>query len=129
NGNGNGGGNGMPGDGGNDKLVFRGVWTPGHSYTKGDMVTYDKGTWIYNYPSASLAKLPTETEIGNEPKNGSVYWFLLVATGDDGKDGTNDGKGYEIIFKATDDDGGVPTPVAPVNDPSLDDNYPDDWSD
>ena len=46
-------------------------------------------------------------------------------TAEDGKDG----KGIEFIFKLSKTNLQLQTPIAPINNPSLDDNYPNDWTD
>ena len=60
-------------------VVFRGVYSPTTVYHKGDMVTYNNGTWIYKNETPASGITPEEGE----------YWTLSSSVGESGQDGAS----------------------------------------
>lgn len=84
--------------------LYRGMWSGEKQYYYYDYVTYKGSTWI-----------ATQNNINEEPKEGSKYWSLYVAKGEDGKSGDDVAKWVEIIGERlflydTPDFTGDPTP-------------------
>lgn len=63
---------------------FRGDWQEDFTYVKGDMVTYDGQSWLWNNTEPTTGTAPSET----------AGWSLVARSGKDGQDGQDgqDGK-------------------------------------
>lgn len=84
--------------------IYRGTWSVDKQYYYYDCVTYNGSTWI-----------ATQDNIGKEPKEGSPYWTIYIAKGENGQAGDDVAKWVEIVgnrmflYDST-DFSGTPTP-------------------
>lgn len=66
-------------------LIYRGVYTEGKTYTKGDVGTWAGATWHCNEPTTL------------KPGEGTKAWTLMVKKGRDGKDGRDVDPGLPVV--------------------------------
>lgn len=84
--------------------IYRGTWSVDKQYYYYDCVTYNGSTWI-----------ATQDNIGKEPKEGSPYWTIYIAKGENGQAGDDVAKWVEIVGNRmflydSPDFSGTPTP-------------------
>jgi hypothetical protein len=92
--------------------VFRGAYNPTYTYYDGDTVTLNGNTWRY---------INTTPGSGHTPYEGSIYWTVIAAAGEQG----DEGSGLELIFIRTTTSTAPSTPAT-----SQQDNYvPINWND
>ena len=78
--------------------VYRGVYSSGTSYYKGDLVTYGGSSWVYSQTGPGSGVTPDVVSPG------SAYWDLWASAGDDGDAGAGvvyRGE-FESIYTTTD---------------------------
>lgn len=70
--------------------IYRGEYASGTQYYKGDMVTYDKSSWIC---------VVTGPITGKTPSSSSVYWDCYASAGDPGVAGADGATGPGVNYR------------------------------
>ena len=73
--------------------VYRGVYSAGTSYYKGDLVTYGGSSWVYSQTGPGSGVAPDVVPPG------SNYWDLWASAGDDGAAGGDGDPGPGVVYR------------------------------